>query len=150
MEALLAALRLIKADVFTYYTKAHGYHWNVEGMLFDQFHNMFSDIYEDAYGSIDTLAEWIRIFGKYAPFDVTTEYALSNVKYDLMDNTGNPFDMLQSLLASNDVIIAALKSAFNVATGSNEQGVANFIAERIDAHEKWRWKISSTLKSMGA
>lgn len=150
MEALINALRLLKADAFIYYTKAHGYHWNVEGMLFEQFHGMFSDIYEDVYGSVDTLAEWMRIFGAYAPFNVTGDYEVSNIKYDVAENIGSPLDMLNSLLNSNNIMIADLKSAFNVANGAGEQGVANYIAERIDAHEKWRWKLTATLKSMVA
>ena len=149
METLIQQLRLLQANAFVYYTKAHGYHWNVEGMLFEQFHGMFSDIYNDAWSSIDEYAEWIRIFGQYATFDVATALETSNVKYDL-GISNDPLAMLKSLLLSNDVIISDLKTSFNVATGANEQGAADFIAGRISAHEKWRWKITSTLKTMGA
>ena len=56
--------------------------------------------------------------------------------------------MLGSLLRSNNIIISDLKSAFPIATEANEEGLANYIAERIDAHQKWAWKISASLKSM--
>lgn len=147
MEALIQALRTLQANAFIYYTKAHGYHWNVEGILFNQFHDFFSDIYNDAWSSIDAYAEWIRIFGAKATFDTPTILMESNVRYDLDMNSSNPIDMLRSLNASNDQIIANLKSAFPLA--ENEQGVANFIADRITAHEKYRWKITSSLKTMG-
>lgn len=148
MEALIQALRTLQANAFIYYTKAHGYHWNVEGILFNQFHDFFSDIYNDAWSSIDAYAEWIRIFGAKATFDTPTILMESNVRYDLDMNSSNPIDMLRSLNASNDQIIANLKSAFPLA--ESEQGVANFIADRITAHEKYRWKITSSLKTMGA
>lgn len=148
METLIQALRLLQAESFIYGTKAHGYHWNVEGILFDQFHEMFGEIYEDADGVVDTYAEWIRSFGEKAVFDVNAIYATSNVKYDLGMDSTNPIDMLRSLLQSNEQIITDLKSAFNVAAGANEQGVANFFADRITAHEKWRWKLTATLKTM--
>jgi len=148
MEELIGQLRLLQSNAFIYYTKAHGYHWNVEGILFDQFHEMFSDIYNDAWSSVDEYAEWIRIFGEYAEFDVQTILAISNVKYDLQSNTGNAVEMLKSLTASNDKIIADLKTALNVAIDANEQGVANFFADRITAHEKFRWKLTVTLKTI--
>ena len=147
MEELIQQLRLLQADAFIYYSKAHGYHWNVEGILFTQFHEMFSEIYTDAYESVDDYAEWIRIFGQFAEFDVTKTFATSNVKYDL-ELSNNPTDMLRSLVMSNEQIISDLKVAFNMATMINEQGVANFIADRITAHEKWRWKMVSSLKTI--
>lgn len=147
MEALIQALRLLQADSFIYATKAQGYHWNVEGILFDQFHGMFGEIYEDSYGAIDTCAEWIRSFGEKAIFDVPTIYSDSNIKYDLATESNNPVEMLSSLLDSNEQIISDLKVSFNFASEANEQGVANFFADRITAHEKWRWKIKSSLKT---
>ena len=147
MEILIQQLRLMQANSFIYYTKAHGYHWNVEGILFDQFHEMFSDIYEDAFSAVDTFAEWIRSFGEYAVFDVMSILSESNIKYD--DGiVNNPISMLRSLFDSNEKIIEDLKVGFNYANSAGEQGVANFIADRITSHEKWRWKLSATLKSI--
>lgn len=148
MIELINKLRQLQANAFIYYTKAHGYHWDVEGILFEQFHSMFGDVYEDAWNSVDDYAEWIRRFGEKAAFDVMGALANSNVKYDLGPDTGNPIAMLQSLRNSNNIIITDLKNAFPVATAANEEGVANFIAERIDAHQKWQWKFDASLKSM--
>lgn len=148
MDALIQQLRLLQSGTFIYYTKAHGYHWNVEGILFEQFHGMFGDIYDDAWSAVDTYAEWIRSFGEKAVFDVPTILAGSNIKYDLGMDNNNPVQMLSSLLNSNEQLITDLKAAFNVANGAGEQGVANFFADRITAHEKWRWKISASLKSI--
>ena len=147
MEALLQQLRLLQSNSFIYYTKAHGYHWNVEGILFDQFHEMFSDIYNDAWSAVDNYAEWIRIFSEYAEYNVSNVLAASNVKYDL-GMTNNPVEMLRSLSFSNDVIISDLKQGFVLANDLGEQGVANFIADRIASHEKFRWKINSSLKTI--
>lgn len=148
MEELINKIRLLQSNAFIYYTKAHGYHWDVEGILFEQFHSMFSDVYEDAFNSIDEYAEWLRRFNAKASFDVMTALATSNVKYDLGPDASNPIEMLKSLQRSNDIIITDLKNAFNVATAANEEGLANYIAERIDAHQKWAWKFSASLKSM--
>ena len=148
MEALIEKLRLLQSSTFIYYTKAQGYHWNVEGILFDQFHSMFGDIYNDAWSAVDGFAEWVRIFGEKAVFDVQSTLANSIVRYDLGPEDSNPVQMLQSLLASNEQLISDLNEAFDIATESRQQGVANFFADRITAHEKWRWKITASLKSI--
>jgi len=40
-----------------------------------------------------------------------------------------------------------LKDAFEMADAGNEQGLANFIAERIDQHQFWSWQLSASLKT---
>jgi len=37
-----------------------------------------------------------------------------------------------------------LRKAFDIANQANEQGIANFIAERIDMHAKWDWQLKAT------
>jgi starvation-inducible DNA-binding protein len=148
MEELLNKLRLLQSNAFIYYTKAHGYHWDVEGILFEQFHSMFGDLYQDVWESIDEYAEWLRRLGVKASFDVMSALSNSNIKYDLSPDASNPVIMIQSLLNSNSIMINDLKEAFPIATAANEEGAANYIAERIDAHQKWGWKLSASLKSM--
>jgi starvation-inducible DNA-binding protein len=145
MEELIGHLRQLQANAFIYYSKAHGYHWDVEGVLFDQFHSLFSEVYEDAFESVDHYAEWIRIFNAPAAFDVVQLSAVSNVKYDLNYGATNPVEMTRSLYASNERIIEDLKLALSVASQMNEEGVANFMAERLESHQKWQWKFRSII-----
>lgn len=147
MEELIGNLRQLQANAFIYYSKAHGYHWDVEGVLFNQFHSMFGEIYEDAFQSVDEYAEWIRRFGAKASFDVVQIANTSNVKYDLSQDVSNPNQMLMSLYLSNEQIISDLKASFPVAVAAGEEGAANYIAERIDAHQKWQWKLRATLST---
>lgn len=144
---LISSLRLMQANAFIFYTKAHGYHWNVEGILFNQFHDFFKDIYEDVWSSVDDYAEWLRRLGQYAQFDVMEVFTTSNLEYDNVLNS--PIDMLKTLGVSNDKLIEDLNIGFAFATQANEQGLANFIAERIDKHEKFRWMINASLKQIG-
>jgi len=39
-----------------------------------------------------------------------------------------------------------LNVCFESANEENEQGIANFIAERLSAHGKYRWQLTSYLK----
>ncbi len=142
---LLNKLKQLQSNAFVFYTKTHGYHWNVEGILFKQLHAFFLEIYEDVFESIDTYAEWSRKLGAYAPFQIDEILQASNVKYDF--STTSPLEMLRNLLDSNNQIIKDLKDAFEMADAGNEQGLANFIAERIDQHQFWSWQLSASLKT---
>jgi DNA-binding ferritin-like protein len=53
--------------------------------------------------------------------------------------------MLTALLKANEEVLATLDMAFKVANAENEQGVANFIAERIDSHKKWSWQLRESI-----
>ena len=55
--------------------------------------------------------------------------------------------MFTELLGDNYTLLDFLKSTFNEATAENQQGIANFLAERIDAMQKHNWMIRSMLKS---
>jgi len=142
---ILNKLKQLQSNAFVFYTKTHGYHWNVEGILFKQLHAFFLEIYEDVFESIDTYAEWSRKLGAYAPFQIDEILQNSNVKYDFP--TTSPLEMLRNLIDSNNQIIKDLKDAFEMADAGNEQGLANFIAERIDQHQFWSWQLSASLKT---
>lgn len=141
---LVKELQELMGDVTVFYFRAHGYHWNVEGEDFSQYHNLFEDIYSDVYGSIDPLAENIRKLGEYAPFKLDTLITLASLEDSKVPT--NPRAMAKDLLEANESLIEILKSVFHTANDDDEQGIANFIAERIDMHQKWSWQLKASTK----
>ena len=45
MEELVKAAKIGFASQFTFYLKAHFFHWNVEGINFQELHSLFETIY---------------------------------------------------------------------------------------------------------
>lgn len=144
MEDLVKALKTAMADVVTFYFMAHGYHWNVEGQDFSQYHALFAEIYEDAYSSVDPLAENVRKLDDYAPFSLQKFIDLRNVEFKDVDTT--PKAMAKSLLKANETVIDTLNKAFKAAEKADEQGIADFLAGRIDMHQKWAWQLRASTK----
>jgi len=145
MEQLISQLKLVQGNVVMMYTKAHGYHWNVEGILFKPMHAFLLEIYEDVYDSLDTFSEHMRKLGVYAPYRMDEWMANSNMAYETISTS--PLQIMQSLEATNMVMLESLNTLFTMANASNEQGLANFVAERIDQHKFWDWQIKATLKT---
>jgi starvation-inducible DNA-binding protein len=145
MEQFINTLRELLADTVALKFKAHGYHWNVEGDDFPQAHTFFEMLYNDYEEAIDGFAEILRRLDVYAPFKLSRFSALS-VDVPETDVTSEFEVMAADLLASNDATLAKLKDCFDMADANREQGVANFIAERIDMHQKWHWQLGAVAK----
>lgn len=145
MEQLIQMLRVLLSDTVTLKFKAHGYHWNVEGDDFPQYHEFFEDIYKDYDGSIDTFAEWIRKLGDYAPYKLSRFQAFSDIPET--DVTSDPVAMSTDLLMANDMVTTKLMDAFDMATSLRQQALANFLAERQDMHQRWHWMLSAVVKT---
>ena len=143
--SLVEELKTTLADVFSFYVRAHGYHWNVEGADFRQYHGMFEEIYADAYASIDPLAENIRKLGEYVPFRLE-RFAEAKTIPDRQKIAPDAKALANDLLECNEALVERLKATFRVANEADEQGIANFLAERIDAHQKWSWFLRASVK----
>lgn len=147
MNELQAALKIALGNTTVMYFKAHSYHWNVEGIIFSQYHEFFGDLYEELYGAIDPIAEHIRAIDGYAPISMMDLISARTVEEDYIRPVMIA-DMLQNLIAANTATIESLNKAFNLATGNN--GLQNFLADRLDQHAKHGWQLKASLKSFGA
>jgi len=145
---MIGVLERLLSDVVSFYFRAHGYHWNVKGQDFSQYHKLFKKIYEDAYESIDPMAENILKLGYKAPFNLGEFVSMRSIQ-DSEGVTMTPQALTADLARANDVLIDELKATFDVVEAANEQGIANFIAERIDSHMKWSWQLKSSLVPEG-
>jgi starvation-inducible DNA-binding protein len=143
-EALAGALAEVLADQYVMYHVAHGFHWNVVGSDFAEYHEFFSNIYEDVFGSVDPTAENIRKLGFDAPYLLEDFLSLTSVKVSRVA-ANDPQTMLMDLARINAQVLLCVKGAFGIAEDCNEQGIMNFLADRIDQHQKWQWQIASSL-----
>lgn len=142
-EVLAGELTRLLGTTVVFKFLAHGAHWNVKGTDFNQFHDFFGEIYEDAEAATDRLAELIRQLDYDAPFMLQDLMAVSAISPQSCESDCVSFT--QEIANCNAGIVDALKKAFDCANECNEQGIANYIAERIDAHMKLAWKLRATL-----
>lgn len=145
-SSLVSVLNTALSNAMVLYFSAHRAHWNVEGPDFFEYHSMFEEIYEDIYGSADAFAENVRKLGGFPPTMGEME-DMAGLEDD--SDTSDAKGLATNLYLKNSQFINMLKEAFNVANSENEQGIANFIAERIDMHEKWAWQLKSSLMAGG-
>jgi starvation-inducible DNA-binding protein len=126
---------------FAFYTKAIGFHWNVKGPDFSEFHELFGEIYADAQGAVDPIAESILKLGYDSPATLSSMSSFS--KIESMDNESidDPVLMSADLLAANNILNDCVLESFRLASDANQQGIADLLAERDAAHKKWAWQL---------
>ena len=142
---LVAALQNLLGNEYLMYYKAHTYHWNVEGIEFSQYHEFFGELYEDVYGAVDPTAENIRQLDVYAPVSLASAINPANLTEDAA-KPSTVTEMLQNLLDANNIVLDSLNKVFSLAQLNNMQGLCNFIADRIDTHQKHGWQLRASLK----
>ena len=146
---LADSLKTLLATEYAFSVKAQLFHWNVEGPDFAQLHEFFGNLYEEVYNnSIDRTAEFIRTLDDYAPGSFERFSELSIIAGQVKIPRARL--MIEELLANNGQMIDLLNQCFADAEQENKQGIANFIAERLDAHGKHNWMLKSFLKDQRA
>jgi starvation-inducible DNA-binding protein len=144
METLIEQLKTILGTNFALYLKAHGYHWNIEGPNFPQYHKFLGKFYESVYGNVDPIAEHIRALNSYAPVSLARMLELADIQE--ATNIPDGIAMMRDLAADNDRFILHLRAGIVAADGANEPAVGNFLQDLLDAHQKHGWMLRSIIK----
>ena len=147
MDKLIQAMKIAFASEFAFYLKAHVFHWNVEGPDFNDFHQMFGDIYTEVYESIDSFAENIRKLDAYVPGKFQEMSMIQGA--EIVVEVPPAMEMVAILLADNEKLTKMMGLVYKLAEANGEYGLANFLAERQDAHRKHGWMLRATLKQTG-
>jgi starvation-inducible DNA-binding protein len=145
MDELQTSMKIVFANTYAMYFKAHGHHWNVEGKDFSQLHDFFSTLYLELFAAVDVIAEQIRALDDYAPYNMTELTSTTTVKESNIygvDVSG----MLADLIDANVSVIEALNTAHKLADADGNRGLVNLIEERLDIHAKHAWMLRATSK----
>jgi starvation-inducible DNA-binding protein len=148
MNELTTAIKVLLANATVMYYKAHQFHWNIEGIEFTQYHEFFGDLYTEVYGSIDPTAEWLRKLDEYAPVSMDELFKYKTLKEE-SQRVEKLEDIFVSLIAANQEVLDSLNKVFTIANANKQQGVCNFIADRIDTHQKHAWFLKASAKKIG-
>jgi len=138
------SLKKVLADTFALYLKAHNFHWNVEGANFSEFHDFFGELYLELFEAVDFIAEQIRSIDAYAPGSFSRFQELTTIKDE--NSVVNSMAMVRKLEQDNKIVIASLVAAYKEAEAEKELGLANFLQNRIEIHNKHGWMLRAYQK----
>ena len=139
-KKIVKALEQVLADTYGLYQKTHGYHWNVEGPMFNTLHLMFEAQYNDLWLSMDLIAERIRSLGEYAPLGENI-----GAKSQLTPDKSVPAaeKMIANLVSGNEMLARSARGALKAAEEAGDQATADLMTQRVAVAEKTAWMLRS-------
>lgn len=146
---IIDKIKIVLSNYIEAYLTAHSFHWNVEGINFAQFHNLFSEIYTEYYEQIDVLAEFIRTLS------LGSEYINCSVDIIKLNKTittniivGNrPIDMCLELIRINNILINSFEDILVEAEKVNIQNtISSYFTEKLEKLHKLNWLLIAHTK----
>ncbi len=135
-------LNLILADTYILYTKTQNFHWNIIDPRFYSLHLFFEKQYEELAEAIDEIAERIRMLGEQAPGSLKQFLEMTSIKES--SALLHAPQMTKELLDGHESMIRYLREIIDLASKLGDEGTADLLIQRLRAHEKHVWMLSST------
>lgn len=142
--ALAAALNGLLADYFALYLKTKNFHWHVSGPHFREYHLLFDEHAAELVGTTDLIAERVRKLGQRTLTSIGDIAAKQSVKDNDTDGVSAEA-MLKELLADNRALIAALKTAKDLADEAGDNATDGLIDDWTDQTEQRAWFLAQTI-----
>ena len=144
MEQLIEQLKRILGTNFALYLKSHGFHWNIEGANFPQYHDFLNGFYNEVWNQNDLIAEHIRQLDSYAPGSLERMLELADLEES--QNIPIALAMMTELKRDNDRFIIHLRAGIVAAEQADEPAIGNFLQDLLGAHQKKAWMLRSIIK----
>lgn len=133
------------ATAFVLALNAKRYHWTVTGPHFRDYHLRFEELYIAADGTVDELAERIRMLGGIplhspAQIEAQTAATISSPTTRL-----DPEAMLKEALANEETVVSLLHEGIDQATAAGDPGTADLLTRFVQIHEKEAWFLREML-----
>jgi starvation-inducible DNA-binding protein len=114
----------------------------VRGLQFKTLHTLFEEQYQELADAVDAIAERILIKGHRAPATFKEFEKLKTIKDG--DSSIKASEMVSQLAYDNDTLVKDLNAAMRMAQEVADEGTANLLSNRIEAHEKARWMLDAS------
>lgn len=133
------------ANAFVLYANYKYYHWQTFGPFFRDLHLMFDEFASNMLGTMDEMAERIRMIGQ----DV------QNVQLKQMQEAANvhsaaPDRSMRETIEEADanllLVIKDMRDAAKAADESNDPGTVDLFSKIVQIHEKHEWFLREILK----
>jgi len=125
------------------YFKLHNYHWYVKGQQFFTLHEKFEELYGEAAGHIDELAERLLALGGKPVATMTGCLEVASIKE--AEGTEKAEQMVESTVHDFTQIINELKQGMSLAESVSDETTGDMFLAIHSSLEKHVWMLNSFL-----
>lgn len=133
------------ANAFVLYGNYKHYHWQLFGPLFRDLHLMFDEFAKEVLGTVDEMAERIRMIGQDVQHVQLSQFQeAANIQSASAGQSVR--EMVEEAGANLLVVIRDMREAAKVADDSNDPGTVDLFSKMVQIHEKHEWFLRELLK----
>lgn len=136
-------LNKLVANLTVLYTKLHSFHWYVKGTSFYTLHSVFEKYYDYVTESLDEVAERFLAIGGRPVSTLKGSLEIATIKEATEKETTN--EMVESVLADFNLLIADLSELMEVSEEANDQGTADLALGLKTELQKNVWMLNAYL-----
>jgi starvation-inducible DNA-binding protein len=133
------------ANAFVLYANYKHYHWQTFGPLFRDLHLMFDEFAEHTIGTIDQMAERIRMIGQDVQ-SVQLKQFQQAAAIQSSESGQTIEDMLEEADNNLLMVIQDMREGARVADESDDPGTVDLFSKIVQIHEKDEWFLREVLK----
>src|SRR5215204_5275924 len=143
-DAIVTSLQKQVANAFILYLNYKHYHWQTFGPLFRDLHRLFDEFAGEVYGTIDNMAERIRMIGQN-PVSRIEEF-LQTASISSAKQSSDMREMIREANENSLQIIKEMREAVRIADDNDDPGTADVFTRFVQIHEKHEWWLRDILE----
>lgn len=136
---VVESLGKLLADYQVFYTNLRGFHWLIEGPDFFVLHAKFEDLYNNAAGKVDEIAERMLALGG-KPANTFSSY-LKTASVKEVTEVTNGREALKNILETYGYLIGEERKVLSLASDNNDEGTVALMSDYIREQEKLVWML---------
>jgi starvation-inducible DNA-binding protein len=142
---MAALLNAVLADATDLALQSKQAHWNVKGPHFAALHALFDQVYEEATGWVDLVAERAVQLGGVAEGTLAAVSGRTRLPAYPLDLTAGEAHV-NALAGALAAFAAAVRAAVDVATEQGDAGTADLFTEVSRGADKQLWMVEAHLR----
>jgi starvation-inducible DNA-binding protein len=132
------------ANGFVLYANYKHYHWQTYGPLFRDLHKMFDKFAQGVLGSLDELAERVRMIGQDPPSRLPDLIERASIASSLEARTMR--DMIEEADRNELIVIKEMRDGARIADEHDDPGTVDIFSRLVQIHEKHEWWLRDILR----
>jgi starvation-inducible DNA-binding protein len=132
------------ANAFVLHANYKRYHWQTYGPLFRDLHLLFDELATAVLGTLDELAERVRMIGQDPVAGPTETLELATVQPASLGTSMR--EMIEEADAHLLIVIREMRAAVGAATEREDPGSADVFTRFVQIHEKHEWWLRQLLE----
>ena len=147
VQYVVKELSVLLADLQVYYSNLRGFHWDVKGHGFFILHAKYEELYNDAAGKVDEIAERLLQLGSIPESKFSEYLKIATIKE--LNEVVCGQEGMKDILGYFKNLIAQERKLIDLANDAHDDVTADLMTGYIKGQEKTVWMLLAFVQHHG-